>query len=373
MADVTDVLIVGAGIVGAACARRLSERGLRVVLLEREPTPAAGSTGRSAAGVRVQFSDALNVQLSAASIDEYRAMPQAGYRPIGYLFYVPHAQWQAHREAAAMQQGLGLPVQLLEPAEATRIVPADTTGLAGATFCSLDGCVDPHGITLASLAQARAAGVRLHLNAAVRAIVRHGAFWRVDSAAGAFEATWLVNAAGAWAGEVAALANLRVPVVPARRMVYVTAPLAPAPRYPLTVDLDTGLWFRPERERLIFGLSNPDDTGFAEGVDWAWLESVYTAALRHFPWFATLAIDRRASWWGYYETTPDHQPIVGPAPGVPGWYDACGFSGHGVQQAAAIGRIVAAEIAGEPPLLDVTPLRIGRFAAHGARTERLIV
>jgi sarcosine oxidase subunit beta len=301
-------------------------------------------------------------------------MPQAGYRPIGYLFYVPHAQWAAHREAAAMQQHLGLPVQVLEPAEAARIVPADIAGFAGATFCGIDGCVDPHGITLAWLAQARAAGARLHLNTAVHAIARRDGRWRVDAGTSTFETPWLVNAAGAWAGEVAAMTSLQVPVVPARRMVYVTAPLAPAPRYPLTVDLDTGLWFRSERERLIFGLSNPDDTGFAEGIDWPWLESVYTAALRHFPWFETLAIDRRASWWGYYETTPDHQPIVGPNPDAPGWYDACGFSGHGVQQAAAIGRIVAAEIAGEAPFLDVAPLRIGRFATrHGERRERLIV
>ncbi|RPH60227.1 MAG: FAD-binding oxidoreductase, partial [Burkholderiales bacterium] len=353
--------------------RRLSERGLRVIVLEREAAPATGSTGRSAAGVRVQFSEEVNVRLSAASIAEYREMPQGGYRPIGYLFYVPHVYWEAHREAAQMQQRLGLPVEILDPAEAARIVPADTAGFAGATFCSLDGHVDPHGITMAWLSQARAAGAVLQLNTAVRAIDRRGDRWRADAGERAFEAEWLVNAAGAWAGHVAAMAGLQVPVRPARRMVYTTAPLSPAPAYPLTVDLDTGLWFRPEHDRLIFGMSNPDDTGFAEGVDWNWLETVYESALRHFPWFETLAIDRRASWWGYYETTPDHQPIVGPMPGAPAWYNACGFSGHGVQQAAAIGRVAAQEIVGEPAFIDLTPLRIGRFASQGSRAERLIV
>lgn len=368
-----DVLVVGAGIVGAACARRLSERGLRVIVVEREAAPAAGSTGRSAAGVRVQFSEEVNVRLSAASIAEYREMPQGGYRPIGYLFYVPHASWHAHREAATMQRRLGLPVEILEAAEAARIVPADIEGFAGATWCGLDGYVDPHGITMAWLAQARAAGATLRLNAAIRAIERRGGRWRADAGDHAVEAPRLVNAAGAWAGELAAMAGLRVPVGPSRRMVYTSAPLSPAPAYPLTVDLDTGVWFRSERDRLLFGMSNHDDSGFVEGVDWTWLETVYESALRHFPWFETLAVDRRASWWGYYETTPDHQPIVGPMPGAPGWYNACGFSGHGVQHAAAIGRVVAQEIGGEAAFIDVEPLRIERFATKASRTERLIV
>lgn len=371
-----DVLVIGAGIVGAACARRLAERGLRVVVLEREPAPAAGSTGRSAAGVRVQFSEEVNVRLSAASIAEYRDMADAGYRPIGYLFYVPQSQWNAHCEAARMQQRLGMPVEILEPAAATRIVPAGVDGYAGATYCGLDGVVDPHGITMHWLAGARAAGATVRLNCAVRAIARRDGRWQVAAGAAtteAFEAGWVVNAAGAWAGEVAAMAQLQVPVQPARRMVYATAPLAPAPSYPLTIDLDTGLWFRSERERLIFGLANPADTGFAEGIDWSWLETVYAAALRHFPWFETLSLDRRACWWGYYETTPDHQPVIGEMPGAPGWYNACGFSGHGVQQAAAIGRIVAQEIAGEPAFIDMTPLRIERFAKGAAHAERLVV
>ncbi len=368
-----DVIVIGAGIVGAACARRLSERGLRVLVLEREAAPAAGSTGRSAAGVRVQFSEEVNVRLSAASIVEYRELPEAGYRPIGYLFYVPASQWPAHRAAAGMQQRIGLPVEILDPAAAARRVPARVEDCAGATYCGLDGIVDPHGITLHWLARARAAGASLRLNGAVGAISRRDGRWRVESAAGRFEAAWVLNAAGAWAGTVAALAGLRVPVQPARRMVYVTAPLAPAPAYPLTVDLETGVWLRSERDRLLFGLSNPADTGFAEGIDWPWLETVYTSALHRFPWFETLSIDRRACWWGYYETTPDHQPVVGEMPDAPGWYNACGFSGHGVQQAAAIGRIAAAEIGGEPPFIDVAPLRIERFATGGARGERLVV
>jgi len=359
----------------------MAERGLRVAVVEREPIPGAGSTGRSAAGVRHQFSDPVNVELSRDSIVEYRRMPEAGYRPIGYLFYVPEAMWAAQMRAVEMQRALGADVEILDTRSAARIVPARFDGLRGATFCRDDGVVDPHGICMAWFRQARALGVRFAFGQEVVAIEHDGACWRVRTApagglatAGApageravadARTTLLVNAAGAWGGAVARLAGLQVPVWPARRMVFVTGALHASLRlahpYPLTVDLATGVWFRSEGERLIFGLANPDDTGFAEGVDWPWLENTYEAALAHFPWFERLDVDRRACWWGYYEETPDHNPILGRMPGATGWINACGFSGHGVQQAGATGRLIAQEALGERTAIDIAPLRIERF------------
>lgn len=377
-----DVIVVGAGIVGAACAWRLAEAGLSTVVLERAPAAATGSTGRSAAGVRHQFSEPVNVRLSLASIAEYRAMPEAAYAPIGYLFYVPEAQWAAQMRDLAMQRSLGAPVEAIDLARAGELAPADPTGLAGATWCAEDGVVDPHGICMSYVARARAAGARLAFGQPVTAIRRDGDAWEATTPQGRFSAPRLVNAAGAWAGEIAALAGLEVPVGPARRMVFATGPLPPplarARPYPLTIDLGSGLWFRSERDRLIFGLANEADRGFSEGIDWPWLEHAAEVALARFPWFEQVSIDRRACWWGYYENTPDHNPVIGRMPGAPGWINACGFSGHGVQHAAAVGRIVAQEAAGEPTFIDIAPLRIERFASRpGDRPpeagERLVV
>ncbi len=374
-----DVIVLGAGIVGAACAWRLAQRGLRVRVLEREHAPAAGSTGRSAAGVRHQFSDEVNVRLSQASIAEYRDMPEAAYRPVGYLFYVPDAMWDEHLRAVDLQRRLGVPVEVLDLDQARRRVPADPTGLRGATFCAADGVVDPHGICMAYVARARTLCVQFSFSTEVVGISHAADRWRVSSRDGRFAAPLLVNATGAWAGSIAALAGLRLPVGPARRMVYASGPLDPALGLPLpcplTIDLGNGFWFRSEQDRLIFGLANPEDTGFAEGIDWAWLETAYEAALEHFPWFERLSVDRRASWWGYYENTPDHNPVLGRRPDASGWIDACGFSGHGVQQAAAIGRLIAQEALGETPFIDVTPLRIARFDGPDPDRsgERLVV
>jgi sarcosine oxidase subunit beta len=370
----TEVIVVGAGIVGAACARRIAEAGRKVVVLERDPAPAGGSTGRSAAGVRIQFSETVNVLLSAHSLAEYREMPEASYRPIGYLFFVPPALWPTHLEGLAVQHALGMPVEQLSAKRAAQIVPANIDGIAGATWGPQDGIVDPHGITMRFLAEARRHGAMLCLNAPVEAIASAGsaAFpcWQVRTPRGEFEAPVIVNAAGAWAGRLAALAGLEVPVGPARRIVFTTGPLAQAGCYPLTVDVGSGLWFRSEGSRLIFGLSDPSDTGFEEGIDWSWLETVYPLAVERFPWFEDLALDRRASWWGYYELTPDHQPVLGPMPDAPGWYNACGFSGHGVQQAAAVGRVIASQLAGEAPFIDVSSLRIERFRDGGGSPEK---
>lgn len=375
-----DVLIIGAGIVGAACAFRLSEQGLRVGLLEAADAPAMGSTGKSAAGVRVQFSTEANVRLSLQSIEEYRDFPQlygqdVDYRPVGYLLLVPESDWQPHHAAVEVQRRVGAPVEVLTPQEAQRIVQFHTAGLHSATYGPMDGVVDPHGVTMAYLGMARERGAELHVATEMQAAERAGGVWRVSTNRGVFEAPTVLNAAGPWARVVGERAGLSVPVDPYRRMVFVTGPLRREHLYPLTVDLATGLYFRSEGERLIIGRSNPDEpAGFVDTVDWTWLEPTLEVAIARFPWMEELTLDRRASWAGYYEITPDHSPILGRNPNTEGWLDACGFSGHGVQQAPTVARLMTEELlSGRASSINIDEFRINRFAAGAQRTERHIV
>ncbi|QFP75107.1 FAD-binding oxidoreductase [Deinococcus sp. AJ005] len=368
MNQTADIIVIGAGIIGAASAYRLAQRGLRVVVLDKD-RPASGSTGRSVAGVRAQFNNATNILLSRESIAEYAAMPQSGYRAEGYLMLIPEAGWAEHREAVALQQSLGIPSVALTPDEAQQYATFDTAGLGGCSFCPTDGKVDAHSLNHEYVRLARESGARVVLDTPVTGIERLGEVWQVQTPGGTFEAPQLLNAAGAWSGEIGKLAGLEIPVHPARRMVFSTGPLTLPRPVPMTFDLTSGVYLRSEGERLIFGRADPGDTGWREGLNWDWLEPTLTLALERWPWLSAASLDRKASWWGYYELTPDGFPVVGRMPGAEGWLNACGFSGHGVMQAAATGRVMAQIAAGETPFIDVSPLGIERFA--GSEVRRL--
>ena len=377
MARTFDALVVGAGIVGASVAYHLAEWGLKVGVLEAAPAPATGATGKSAGGIRVQFALLENARLSAESLGMLEHFPERfgvdpGYRPIGYLFLVPDGQWPAWRSAMARLREAGLPVEEVGLVEAARRVPFALEGLAGATFGPKDGVFDPSSVAQGFLRAARNLGAEVVLEAPLKRARRVGEAWRVQTPKGVFEAPVVVNAAGAWAGEVARRTGLVLPVVPVRRSIYLTGPFD-VPSWPMVVDLGSGVYLRPEGRRLLFGASNPEEPpGFREGVDRQWFIEVLLKARARFPWFEELGFDKKAAWWGYYAETPDKNAILGPHPGAPGFYHAAGFSGHGAQQAPAVGRRLARWIAdGEEPLLS----RFGyeRFLRGEALTEAGVV
>ncbi len=378
----TDALIIGAGIMGASCASFLSEQGVSVTVLEAQAAPAMGSTGRSAAGVRVQYTEEVNIRLSWESIQEYQYFEElygedAGYRPIGYLFLVPPERWGEHLASASLQEHLGVPVNALTVEAAQRLIMFDTTGVAGVTYGPVDGIVDPHRVTFTYLRLAKERGATLHMNTPLVSAKRTGSVWQVETPKGIFEAQYLINASGAWASEVAKRAGLTmpIPVQPMRRMVYMTAPTSWQHAYPLTIDLASGFYLRSEGQRILFGRSNPDESaGFTEGMDWDWFEPTISVGVERFPWLAETKLDANACWWGYYEVTPDDNPILGRMLGVENWINIVGFSGHGIQQAPAVGRLIAEEVVfGKARSINIDSLRITRFSTNQQRRERNIV
>lgn len=365
-----DVVVIGCGIVGASTAWHLAERGLKVLVLEGQPGPAMGSTGRSAAGVRVQFTTPANVALSMYSLPRYRDFEarhgfDIGYRPIGYLLLVPEDHWIDHLAAVDRQRAAGAAVEVLDVADARRLVPFRPEGLAGATFGPMDGVIDPHLVTHAWVTMGRSLGVEYRFSAPVTgAWSERGGGWEVEAGAERFGAGAVVNAAGAWSAEVAGLAGLGLPVRPKRVQIFLSAPLPGPPAYPMAIDTGTGVYLRSEGDRILFGRDDPDTAfGWSEGMDWDWLERVLLTGVERFPWWEELGVDRRGSWWGYYGVTPDHNPIMAPHPETEGWIDASGFSGHGVMHAPATGLAVAEWLVdGRPTSFDLASFSHGRFS-----------
>lgn len=375
-----DVLVIGAGIVGSACAFRLAEQGLQVGVLESQEAPAMGSTGKSAAGVRVQFTNETNIRLSWESLKEFRDFEElygadSGYRPVGYLFIVPDNNWQGHMGGVELQRKVGVPVEVLTPQEAQRFAQFEVDGVHCATYGPVDGTLDPHGICMTYLRMAREHGAKLHMNTELLSATRSEGVWSVETTGGRFQAPEIVNAAGAWSGVVGQRAGFSVPVQPHRRIIFMSGPLSRPHNYPLTIDLGGGFYFRSEGERLLMGRSNLAETpGFKDTIDWSWLEPTMQAGMKRFPWVQNVPLDLRASWWGYYEMTPDNNPVLGRPMGVDGWLNACGFSGHGVQQSAAVGRVITEELlTGHATFINIEEFRIERFQQGTAATEKHIV
>jgi sarcosine oxidase, subunit beta len=377
-----NITIIGAGIVGASCAYYLAKRGAKVTVLERATQPATGSTAKSAAGIRHQFSHPENVKMtlfSAKVFSDFEALTgyDAGYKKVGYLFLLSQNMLESWTQQRNMQTGLGASVQSLDVRETAEKFPyLNLEGLAGSSLGPDDGVVDPHAVTLGFLDAAKKLGAKVLLVHEVLELKRQHHQWIVLTNKGRLESDIVVNAAGAFSGEVGKRASLDIPVHPYRRNIYATAPVKDFPHpTPLIIDMTTGVYVRSEGERFIFGLSNHDEpVGDNQAVDWAWMEHTLELALPRFPFLEAAGLDRKACWAGLYEITPDHIPILGRMPGVENFYNACGFSGHGVQHAPATGLILSEEILeGTSHTFDITDFRYERFSEQRERLEANIV
>ena len=390
--DAADIVIVGGGCMGAATAYYLTLHGAgRVVLIERETQLGTASTGRNAGGVRHQFSDPANIALSRESIALFGRFEEEVGSPIdfwqdGYLFLLSsEASTQRFRQSVTLQRSLGLDVQWLSGDEAARMTPGlDVSGVVAATFCAQDGITDPNGVTMGFARAAQARGLTILRDTEVTGFdVAGGRITRVRTSAGDIATGAVVNAAGPWAGQVAAMAGVALPVTPERRHIFIAHPEAGAswddPRFAgrtpasrlMVIDFDTTFYFHREGAGLLFGMGDPSEQpGFDISVKWDFLPEVTEVAVRRLPALADAAVTH--AWAGLYEMTPDHNPVIGPL-GLDGFYAVAGFSGHGFQQAPAAGRILADVMLGRDPRFDLAPFTFTRFASGATSGEHNIV
>ncbi|MHC5905024.1 NAD(P)/FAD-dependent oxidoreductase [Streptomyces sp. S6] len=371
------VVVIGGGVIGTSVACHLAAAGVRdVVIVERDEL-AAGSTSKAAGGVRAQFSDEVNIRLGARSLEAFARFGEEtghdiGLRRTGYLFLLTTPEEVASFEAGiALQNALGVPSRLIDPAEARRLNPLITTdGLLAAAYSPDDGHCTPEAVVHGYAAVARHHGVRILRHTSVTDIeVRGETITAVHTTIGRITTSTVVCAAGAWSRSIGAMVGVDLPVQPLRRQVAVTEafPGLP-PDLPMTIDFTTSFYFHPEGPGLLVGMSDPDERpGFATDAHDRWIPRLAAAMEHRAP--ALLDLRRTGGWAGLYEVTPDHNGLIGEASSVSRFLYATGFSGHGFLQGPAVGEVVRDLVLGRVPFVDVTPLSAGRFAADAPRPE----
>jgi len=365
-----DIVIVGGGIMGSSTAYNLikADEKLKLAVVEMDPTYTYASTPLSMANIRIQFSLKENIQISQYAFEfldrfeEEMAVdgdkPSISYRREGNLFLVDEDGRQTAEEALALQNTLGCQIEWYSPEQIKEHYPLyDPSSYIGGTFGPQDGYLDAYSVLMGYKKKARSLGERFIKDKVVEVLADAHNVTGVKLASGEkLKAKVVVNCAGAWAAKIARTAGMVLPIEPTKRQIFaLDTKVKPGVPLPLTI-LPSGLYFRTETGDLILlGKSMDDDP---VGFDFTWdrkrFEDILWPELAQFiPAFDTLRVVK--GWAGLYAVnTMDENAILGECPEIKGLFLANGFSGHGLQQAPAVGRYLSELILALTPTLDLS-------------------
>jgi glycine/D-amino acid oxidase-like deaminating enzyme len=373
--DSADIAIVGAGINGLATAHALTRDGHRGVALFDRGWPGSGDSGRSFSMVRRHYSNAVTARLAIAgtrTIADWESevgVADAGYVRCGYLLTVPERLEAACRDNVARLRRLGLETTFLAPGDIAAVEPElSLDGVAGAAYEPDGGFADAQKMCLGWFAAACSRGLHHRLGCGVRGLrVERGRVTGVDTDTGFTATGTVVLATGAWTNDLLRPIGAEQPIE-LRRLQVLVACRAPGASLPSAVcsDAVSNVVVRPDRGRRFCAvayageerLDRADDCDHAASRGYA--ETVSRALGERYPGLTDFTVERAFA--GPYDITPDWNPILGPCPGIEGLYLAVGWSGHGFKLSPAVGEVVAAEITGRTPPVDVSELRPERFA-----------
>jgi sarcosine oxidase subunit beta len=375
-----DVAIVGGGIMGLALAYNLTERGVTDLVVLEGKHLAWGASGRNGGGIRAQWSTELNIRLMQESIEICGHFAQAlgtnvWMRQGGYLFLAREAQTLSRMEPViALQNRCDVPTRLLSSAEVMNLVPElEVRAFAGAWYNPTDAIVFPWPFLWGYARAAARAGAEIHTFTPVTAIDRAGEAFVLTTPKGKVRARRVIDAAGSWSPQVARLVGLELPTWPVRHEIMSTEPLKPFLK-PMVSVIDSGLYFSQSLRGEIVGgitLPEPGSSGIQLGSRLEFLEAMAAGLTEAMPRLGEVKVVRQ--WAGPYDLTPDNSPIVGEAPGLPGFYLCSGFVGHGFMMAPVVARHYALHLTGGPTHAFFHEWRLSRFAEGDLLRENLII
>jgi sarcosine oxidase subunit beta len=363
--DRVDTVIVGAGIIGLSIGFHLlqADATQRVTIVEQAERAGSGSTAKATGGFRHQFAFPALVRLSQHSLPEYREFAaltgvDVEFEEVGYLLFSTTSEGAARlRAAAAVQRQCGVDVIEVPGEDVTERWPyLGLDAIRLAVHTPHDGHADPYAAMTGYLQGFRRLGGRVLLDEAAIGLIREGGrITGVRTAHRTISAGAVVNAAGVFAADVAAMAGMDLPVRSYRRQIAVLAKMdLGQPFVPFTMHTDSGWYLHrlSDGALLLGGIDHDTHPGREETVDHEVTMRLMEHGLRFIPRLAEAALVR--SYAGVRALTPDNLPILGPVPGVEGMYCACGLAGHGFMHAPAVGAALARWIlTGDPGIPDL--------------------
>ncbi|MBN1661675.1 MAG: FAD-binding oxidoreductase [Anaerolineae bacterium] len=363
-----DVVIIGGGIQGLSLAYHLARRGVTDVCLLEMKELGSGSSGRSAAIVGYPFVSEKCLPLVDLSFHAWMRFEgevgaEPGYEPIGCLVLAGPCEAPTLRRRHALLRQMGVDSALLVPDDIDRLTPGlNLSDIEVGLYNAREGGIDPHSIMMAYAAYARRQGVSLVEG--VRAVgleVTGGRVCGVRTTAGTIATGCVVNAAGFGARQVAAWVGLDLPISNRKRHIFCTGPVrAYAASIPFTYQVEPPWYMRREGPGLIIGMGSVESDEEDPQVDWGFLEAVIEQSLHRAPALEEAGV--KSGWAGLRPLTPDDDPILGPVPHLAGFFNDCGWGGHGIMHAPGGGLLLSEWIVdGEPTSLDPTPFLVTRF------------
>jgi glycine/D-amino acid oxidase-like deaminating enzyme len=376
-----DVVVVGAGIVGAACAEALSAAGVRVVVVD-SGAPAGGTTAAGEGNILVSDKEpGPELDLAIASRREWPAvlarLPEM----------VADVEWESKgglvvattdpkplEEFAAAQREAGVDAQVITPADAFELEPLLTRAVTAGVYYPEDAQLQPVLAATALLAAVRAGGGEVRAGVTASS-VRRSAAGRViglETDAGVIRCSAVLNACGPWAGSFSKSAGGPIQVLPRRGMILVTAPLPECVRHKVydadyvgavgsgEADLQTSTVVESTRGGTVLIGSSRERIGFDDTIRVRVLRELARKAIGLFPFLGDVPVMR--AYGGFRPYAPDHLPVIGPDPRIEGLWHATGHEGAGIGLAASTGRLITELFLGLDPHVDPKPFRVDRPA-----------
>lgn len=378
MRSTSDLIVIGAGIVGAAAAFFAARAGLSVTVIERG-LPASGTSSRCEGNILLsdkELGPELDLAIYSLDVWERELAEHADaweYQPKGGLIVASRESSMASlQRVVAAQRQHGIQAQELDAAGLNALEPWARPDAVGAAYYPQDAQVQPVLATVGMLRQAEALGATVLTDTLVTALLRDGErVTGVRTPRGDFSAGAVLNATGTWGGQVAALAGVDVPVLPRRGFVMITEPLPPRVHHKVYAaeyidnvgSSDAGLQASPVVESTPAGTiligSSRERVGFSSEVSMQALRTIAANAVELFPFLADVRILRH--YHGFRPYCPDHLPVIGADERAPGLWHACGHEGAGIGLSVGTGKLLAQALTGAATDLDLAPFAPSRF------------